>query len=233
MTESVAGGAQFMKDAVWEISEPTYEADAANPQLEISPWAGHRDFAYDLARFVKPTLMVELGVHYGCSFFAFCQAVKDGGLPTRVVGVDTWKGDPHAGFYGEEIFDLVSKIKAQSFADDRFVLQRATFNEAVGGFADGSVDLLHIDGLHTYEAVQSDYLAWLPKLSPNGLVLLHDVAESSGYESARFWSELKRQHPQFEFPHSWGLGLVFPKGEAWRKASRNAFSSWRRSWRRR
>ena len=206
---------QLVNTPAWETREPVYEADALNPQLDMTPWAGHRDFAYDLVSLTKPSLVVELGVYYGCSFFAFCQAIKDFRLNTCVVGIDTWKGDEHAGFYGEEVFDVVKRTKEQSFPGDQFVLRRSAFGDAVAEFRNESVDLLHIDGLHTYEAVRSDYLTWLPKLAADGVVLMHDVAESSGYESARFWSELKQQHPHFEFTHSWGLGILFPKGRQW------------------
>ena len=138
--------------AVWAVTEPVYEADVLNPELAISPWQSHRDFAYDLVSFVQPRLIVELGVHYGCSYYAFCQAVKDRALTSRVVGIDTWKGDPHAGFYDDDVFDLVKKTKESYFSDDRFSFLRASFDEAVAEFADDSIELLHIDGLHTYES---------------------------------------------------------------------------------
>ncbi|WP_342479224.1 class I SAM-dependent methyltransferase [Paenibacillus sp. FSL H7-0350] len=54
-------------------------------------------------------------------------------------------------------------------------LLRMTFDEAVGTFEDNSIDLLHIDGLHTYEAIKHDYECWLPKLADNSVVLFHDI----------------------------------------------------------
>lgn len=223
MSDTAPGeGAPAPIPTAWSITEPVYDADALNPTLAISPWQGHRDFAYDLIRFARPALIVELGVHYGCSFFAFCQAVKDHRLEAQVIGVDTWTGDPHAGYYGEEVFELVEKTRASHFADDRFAFRRLTFDEAVAAFADNSIDLLHIDGLHTYEAVSRDFTAWLPKLANDGIMLLHDIAPASGYESARFWAEIAQRHPHFEFLNRWGLGIVFPKGDRWYRAAVDA-----------
>ena len=42
-------------------------------------------FAYDLVHSLRPCLIVELGTHCGDSYFTFCQAVKDAGLPTVVL----------------------------------------------------------------------------------------------------------------------------------------------------
>jgi len=198
----------------WEMNDPVFEVDGHCRDYATWPWSGHRRFAYDLVRFVAPERIVELGTHYGTSLFAFCQAVKDAALPTECIAVDTWTGDEHSGQYGEDVIQQVQRLAATCFADVNIDLRRMLFDEALPTVPDESVDILHIDGLHTYEAASGDFQSWLGKLKPDGIVLLHDVAASSGYGSARFWQEVSGRHPGFAFEHSWGLGVLFPQGDA-------------------
>lgn len=201
------------EDGRWKVRQPVFEVDADSPLMPVWPWAGHRGWAYDLVRFMKPRVIAELGVHWGTSFFAFAQAVKDGKLSTRLVGVDTWRGDNHTGPYGNEVLESVREIGRRRFPAVEFMLLPMTFDEALPSVGDESIDLLHVDGFHEYEAVEHDFESWLPKLAPDGIVLLHDVAESTGYGSAAFWKDLLKKYPGFAFEHSWGLGVVFPKGD--------------------
>lgn len=201
----------------WEIHDPAFEADATCPLMPVWPWGGHRGWAYDLVRFMKPPVIAELGVHWGTSLFAFAQAVKDASLTSRMIGVDTWAGDEHTGPYGSEVLRTVRAIAADFFPSQDFELLQTTFDEALPRVADGSIDLLHIDGFHEYDAVAHDFESWLIKLAPDGVVILHDVAKSTGYGSARYWEDLVRKYPGFAFEHSWGLGVVFPKGDRWLK----------------
>lgn len=198
----------------WIVSNPQYSSDLLNPMLSVSPWAGHRNFAYDLVSFVKPKRILELGTHYGCSFFAFLQASSDHALNTEHVAVDTWVGEEHAGRYGEDVFEIVNRTIDEFFNTQKVRILRKTFDEALADVDDNSIDLLHIDGFHSYDAASHDYLTWAPKVAENGIVLFHDVAQSSGYGSADFWNEIKVKHPYFEFlEHSFGLGILFPKGD--------------------
>jgi predicted O-methyltransferase YrrM len=198
----------------WIYHSPSFESDVLNPGLSTSPWSGHRYFAYDLIAATVPGRIVELGTHYGCSFFAFAQVIKDKSLKSELIAVDTWKGEEHAGFYGESVFELVKRTVDDRFADVEITLLRKTFDDALADVSDGSVDLLHIDGFHSYEAVRHDYETWAPKLAENAIVLFHDVAPSSGYGSADYWKEIRREHPHVEFlRHSFGLGVLFPKGD--------------------
>ena len=171
-------------------------------------WAGHLPFAFWLVEALRPHLLVELGTHTGLSYSAFAQAVQIVDLDTACYAVDTWQGDSHAGLYEEEIFGEWS-----TFHDDHFGafsrLVRSTFDDALAQFADHSIDLLHIDGLHTYEAVRHDFESWLPKVSDRGVVLLHDIeVRERDFGAWRYWEEIRDRYPSFTFPHSHGLGVL-------------------------
>jgi hypothetical protein len=119
-----------------------------------------------------------------------------------------WRGDEHAGFYGEEIFTRFSAYHdARYRAFSRLI--RSTFDEAVGTFADGSIDLLHIDGRHLYEDVAHDFETWRPKLSARAVVLFHDTAVvERNFGVQRLWKEVSAAYPHFQFFHGYGLGVL-------------------------
>ncbi len=174
----------------------------------LSAWSGHLPFAYDLVAALRPSVLVELGTHYGESYFGFCQAVDENRVDCRCYAVDTWKGDPHAGFYGDNVFQDVREYNRAHYAAFSTLL-RCTFDQANPQFSDASIDLLHIDGLHTYAAVKRDFELWLPRVRPGGIVLLHDINVRHGdFEVWRLWEELRDEYEHFEFHHSWGLGVL-------------------------
>lgn len=176
--------------------------------VEPDNWIGHIPFAFWLMEAHRPNVLVELGTHTGNSYCAFCQAVTRLHLPTSCTAVDSWGGDPQAGFYGEDVYRELSEYHDQRYAPFSGLL-RTTFDEAVGQFADGSIDLLHIDGYHTYDAVRHDFETWRSKLSDRAVVLFHDVNERSPEFGAwRAWDELTRTYPSFTFLHNHGLGVL-------------------------
>ena len=171
-------------------------------------WSGHLPFAHDLIAILKPSLIVELGTHYGESYFGMCQAVDENGISCQCYAVDTWQGDSHAGFYDESVFTEVETYNQENYSSFSKLL-RTTFDAAQASFGDHTIDLLHIDGLHRYEAVRRDFETWWPKVRPGGVVLIHDTAaRHEDFGVWKLWEELSSKFPHFEFTHSWGLGVL-------------------------
>lgn len=188
-------------------------AAAFTPGSIQSPdaWVGHLPFAAWLVKELAPAALVELGTHTGNSYFAFCQAIAEYGLSTKCYAVDTWQGDEHAGQYSDAVFSRVDEHNRDKYRKFSSLL-RMTFDDALSYFSDQSIDVLHIDGLHTYDAVRHDFETWLPKLAPGGVILFHDTnVRERSFGVWKLWDQLKRTYPNnLEFTHSHGLGVLQP-----------------------
>jgi hypothetical protein len=174
----------------------------------VRPWQRLTPAAMWLVDKVRPRMLVELGTHMGDSYFSFCQAIRRAEINTKAFAVDTWEGEEHSKKYGENVYEAVSSHNQSKYGGFSTLL-RMKFDEAVCMFDDCSIDLLHIDGLHTYKAVQHDFQTWLPKLSQHCIVLFHDCTEiQKTFGVWRFWHQINTRHPSFTFHHSHGLGII-------------------------
>ncbi|WP_237215523.1 class I SAM-dependent methyltransferase [Falsiroseomonas oryziterrae] len=175
-----------------------------------SAWITHLPFGACLVAALRPRLVVELGVHVGVSYCNFVEAMAREGIAGRCLGVDTFVGDSHT-----EAYDGSVLAALRAHHDPRYghfsTLRQATFDAAAEEIAPGSVDLLHIDGLHTYEAVRHDYETWAPKLSERGVVLFHDTeVRRRDFGVWRYWPEVSAGRAHFAFLHGFGLGVLAP-----------------------
>ena len=205
-----------MGSKLWVYHTPDFESEKLNLEMmKYSPWSGHRRFVYDLVANIRPECIVELGSYYGCSAFTFLQALKDFDMKSYFYAIDTWEGDSFTeNDYKENIYDSYKNIQEKIFASQNAIMKRMTFDQACCDFEEESIDLLHIDGSHTYEDCRHDFETWFAKVSKKGIILFHDISDDrldgELLGSHLFWQEIKEQFPfTLEFPYSFGLGVLF------------------------
>jgi glycosyltransferase involved in cell wall biosynthesis/SAM-dependent methyltransferase len=208
--KSVDAFGREMESSLRTLVSPHLDSLFWIPELlgKPSSWWCHVPFAFWMMSVSRPRAFVELGSHYGVSYAGFCEAAARARTGSRCYAVDTWEGDKHAGHFDEAVY-----YELKEFHDRRYAafseLLKCKFDDALPHFADGSIDLLHIDGLHTYEAVKHDFESWFPKLSDRGVVLFHDTNVLSGdFGVHRLFAELSTHYPHFEFLHGFGLGVL-------------------------
>jgi hypothetical protein len=133
-----------------DLLSPHLASLIRQPRLLGKPsgWWGHVPFAAWVVAATRPALLVELGSHHGVSYMALCEAVLQAGIDCRCFAVDNWLGDTHSGQIDESVYQELLTLNQKHY-DGFSALIRADFSSAVEQFADGSIDLLHIDGFHT------------------------------------------------------------------------------------
>ena len=124
--------------------------------------------------------------------------------------VDTWQGDEQAGYYGLDVYNRVADHQDKHHKL-RSRLIRSSFDDAASKFSNETIDILHIDGLHTYEAVSHDFKMWLPKLRKDGTIIFHDWnVRERDFGVWKLWEEIKdmKGFKCIEVPNGHGLGLA-------------------------
>lgn len=202
----------YRTDTDMDLYFPPSLSRLESKYVAFSTWMDHVPFGYDLVAELQPQLLVELGTAQGMSYFTFCQSMRENDIEGLCYAVDTWEGDEHTGKYGGTFWDDVQRHNRENYLGFSYLL-RMYFKEALDQFADDSIDLLHIDGFHTYEAVAEDFASWYPKVKPGGIILFHDVrARLEGFGAWKFWDEISAVHQSFTFQHGFGLGVLRKDG---------------------
>jgi predicted O-methyltransferase YrrM len=171
-----------------------------------SAWVGLGTIAYEIVTHFRPQRIVELGSFGGFSTCVMGLALRDLNQGGQVYAVDSWTGDKHTGSYGEQVYESFLRARRKLGLDTTIVPLRMTFEEASRHIKPG-IDLLHIDGFHTFKAVSNDFKCFRPLLIPNAVVLFHDVY--TGFRGMRlFWALISRRFPSHLIPYSHGLGVI-------------------------
>ena len=154
-------------------------------------------FLYDIARKMRGVkTILEIGVRQGTSTNSFLLGIADRKYKERThlysidIDDETYAVDK---FLGKEKFDTLRKYWTFIVGDSKKVRW------------DKEIDVLLIDGDHTYQGVKSDYEKYAPFVRKGGLILIHDAHNHRPVR--KFWKELKV--PKVALPMSRaGLGVI-------------------------
>ena len=166
---------------------------------------------------LRPEKVMEIGTFRGGNLCVLCRLSS----PTAdIISVDLPGGRFGGGYSAMRCllyrsfckrFQAMHLIRGDSHSDE--VLARVKSITQ-------SLDILFIDGDHTYEGVKRDFFAYSPLVRPGGVVAFHDIVEharDSGCEVARFWNEIKQQYRHEEIienpQQGWaGIGILYKGG---------------------
>lgn len=131
---------------------------------------------FRLVNKAQPKTVVELGTSLGVSTLYLSQASSS-------ASVHSVEGCPQIAGVAEEGFHLQGAKNIHLHVGD--------FAEVIPQLLHDldSIDLLFIDGNHTYEATVENYQNFVPKLHHDSVVILDDIHWSDGMERA--WIEIK------------------------------------------
>ncbi len=175
-------------------------------------WSGHLPFARDLVAAVCPSLFVELGTRNGESYFGFCQALSENGIACKAYAIINQAEKSHSESRNRAVYDELTAYNQANYSGFSYLLN-SSFDEALTQFSDNSINILHLAGHSSLEAASRHFHAWLPKVKPGGLILLHGTAFRHNSAALwKLWETLKTEGETFEFHHNGGLGVFLKPG---------------------
>lgn len=140
-------------------------------------------YARDAAQQGAGTI-VEIGAYRGGSTIALAKGVRDAGRG-RVTSIDPHL--PATGIYGGKFSQDDHRIyleNLQRFGVASWVNHLCTDSRTAAANWPSPIDLLWIDGDHSYAGVASDILHWIPHIGDHGIVVFDDVEPGSEVEAA-------------------------------------------------
>jgi O-antigen biosynthesis protein len=197
------------KGILWLLCVAGFAQEAVEERLNEyldrypSAWIGHREFAEWLVQEMKPMQIVDLGIDYGHSTFIFANAARKNRCGV-VTGIDWFQGDSCAG--ARDTYSIVTDaVRDLPLANVEII--KGDFQEVAATWT-RPIDILHIDGDHSYEAVVRDYNTWCRFVREDGIILMHDInVPVPGFEVIHVFREINCRY-KLHFLPSCGLGIL-------------------------
>jgi predicted O-methyltransferase YrrM len=180
----------------------------------------------ELVAELDPEVVVEIGTAWGGTLFAWAQVAHP---EAHLISVDLGpKGEGYTQEYVPRFRQFCGRGQRLTcvLGDSKSAAVQQEVRSAVGG---RDVDLLFIDGDHSYEGAKNDFDTFSPLVRPGGLVVFHDARLSriTPNEQQRvrstwgtcvsddaplidtLWEEVKHDYRHVEFMHGTGIGVLW------------------------
>ncbi|HUG66469.1 MAG TPA: class I SAM-dependent methyltransferase [Pirellulaceae bacterium] len=151
-------------------------------------------FVYALARHYRPSYIVEVGTFAGGTAVGFAKAINENGRG-KLICVDQDS-------YSNGTFPQVVKrnLARVGFSESKLQLCCGDSKEWLPTLAKtlkGKVDIVLVDGDHTYDGALADLKNAVPLVKPGGFILVHDVDRNRRMDEAT----AEHPHPVYEAFH--------------------------------
>ena len=147
-------------------------------------------FLYELTKkYCLKNFAVEVGSYCGKSACYIGQSCKEN--KTYLMTIDHHRGseeqqygeeyfDPDEYNYDKEIVDTLPTLlkNIQKFRFEEVILPVVNSSELASKEIENNIDLVFIDGSHTFESARKDYVSWKNKIRIGGILAIHDVYDS-------------------------------------------------------
>jgi hypothetical protein len=152
--------------------------------IEMSGWLEDWDLE-NISKYVSAlpagANYLEIGVAYGKSMATACISILEG---VNLFGIDLL--DWHDKREG-----TVDQIQAMYGTNHPYTFIQGNSQEIAKTWLP-KLNVLFIDGDHTYEGVMKDFASWFPHVAPGGMILFDDYNEATGVK--KFIDEIVKDH---------------------------------------
>jgi predicted O-methyltransferase YrrM len=162
---------------------------------------------------LNPRTVLEIGTSMGGTLYLWTRLAQP---DATIVSVDL-PGGKFGGGYSPlrtPIYRRFARLRQKLHLLRANSHEPGTLKQVTGLFNGSGIDLLFLDGDHTYEGVKRDWEMYSPLVRKGGLVVFHDVA--GNYDEThvkRFWDSIKTGYSCREYmvhPRGqYGIGVLF------------------------
>lgn len=164
----------------------------------------------------QPQNILEIGTANGGTFYLFARIAHP---QATLISVDL-PGGPFGGSYPEcktPLYKSFAGSQQKIYLIRADSVQKTTIDKVKEILDNSKLDLLFIDGDHTYEGVKKDFEIYSQFVKKGGVIAFHDIVPhplGTGCEVNKFWKEIRERYQFEELVKSWeqgwgGIGVIY------------------------